>query len=67
MVNTPSGMRTISSLVWAINEKHPFNIRRYKNRIKYRTKYKDIILGIEFIKAFFTSAWQCDGLHRWDQ
>tara|TARA_B100001765_G_C19287110_1_gene242580 strand:+ start:197 stop:400 length:204 start_codon:yes stop_codon:yes gene_type:complete len=67
MVNTPSGMRTISSLVWAINEKHPFNIRRYKNRIKCRTKYKDITLGIEFIKAFFTSAWKCDGLYRWDQ
>jgi hypothetical protein len=38
MVNTPSGIRTISFLVGAIDEKHPFNIRRYKVRVKYRTQ-----------------------------
>jgi hypothetical protein len=54
MVNTPSGIRTISSLVGAIDEKHPFNIKRYKIRIKYRTTHKAIILRIEFIAGFFT-------------
>jgi len=54
MVNTPLGIRTISSLVGAIDEKHPFNIRRCKHRIKYRTQGKDVILEIEFITGFFT-------------
>tara|TARA_B100001013_G_scaffold86288_1_gene47454 strand:+ start:302 stop:559 length:258 start_codon:yes stop_codon:yes gene_type:complete len=64
MVNTPSGIRTISSLVGAIDEKHPFNIRRYKIRIKYRTQHKDTILRIEFITGCFTlngRAMNCTG------
>jgi hypothetical protein len=64
MVNTPSEIRTIASLVGAIDEKHPFNIRRYKNRVKYRTQHKDTILGMEFITGFFTlngRAMNCTG------
>jgi hypothetical protein len=53
MVNTPSGIKIISSLVGAIDEKHPFNIKRYKNRIKYRIQHKDTTLGIERITGFF--------------